>query len=311
MTATTGRNNARRQRTPTGKTNELLARTVTQLVSEIEAGASGPWQMPWQRLSADILNPTNAATGHRYTGGNRWMLGMAAMLEDLDGGTWATYRQWQQIGAQVRKAESALGAVMRPIEFKRTETDDVTGEETRFTRTGFRPIAVFHSSQVDGWAPDVQLVDHEPIAEAEALVTTWRSAGMAIVEGGDSAHYRPATDDIHMPGRGQFRQIEHWYSTLFHEAGHWTGAAHRLGRDMTSRYGDDRYAAEELVAEMTAAVLGATVGIEQAARQDLVSYTAGWLRILRKDPQHLWSLAGLAEAAANYLLALARPNGDD
>lgn len=66
---TARQSNAPRPRAPKGKANDMVAGTVAQLVTAIEAGASGPWQMPWQRLSPDILNPTNAATGKPYATG--------------------------------------------------------------------------------------------------------------------------------------------------------------------------------------------------------------------------------------------------
>lgn len=288
------------------RTSDILSTTVEHLIAAIEAGASD-LAMPWTRLGGDILSPTNAATGDQYRGGNRWVLALNAMLDGLDGGTWATYRQWQGLDAQVRKGEHAIAAVLRPIERNRTETDTDTGEETTYTWTTFRPIAVFHSSQVDGWQPDPsQLVDHEPIAEADALVTAWRAAGMEVMEGGDIACYEPTTDRIRVPLRGQFPVTEHWYSVQFHEAGHWT--ARRVGRDMADRFPDSRrdaYAAEELVAELTAAVLGTSVGIEQATREDHAAYLAHWVGILRQDPRHLWTVAGQAERAADYLLDLA------
>lgn len=286
------------------KADTLIDSLVADLVAAMESGA-GTWEMPWQRLSPGVLSPTNAATGRRYTGGNRWALGFAALLCDLDGGAWATYRQWQEIGAQVRKGEQALAAVLVPMERKRTETDDETGEETEVRWVAFKARAVFHSSQVDGWHPDgVELVDHEPIAEAEALVEAWKAAGMVIVEGGDQAFYRRSTDEVHVPARGQFADIEHFYSTVAHEATHWTGAAFRLDRhDDFVRFGDDSYAAEELVAELGAAVIATELGIGHATRDDHAAYLAHWVRILKEDPRHLWTVAGKAEQAADLLLS--------
>jgi antirestriction protein ArdC len=287
------------------KADTLIGTVVAEFVDAIEAG-SERWEMPWQRLGPDVLAPTNAVTGRRYRGGNRWSLALAAMVHGLEGGSWATYRQWQDIGAQVRKGERALAAVLVPREHQRTEIHDETGEETVHTWVDFRAAVVFHSSQVEGWQPTGgEFVDQAPIARAEELLADWRNAGMAVIEGGDSAYYDRRADTVHVPARGQFADIEHFYSTTAHEATHWTGAASRLGRHSDiCRFGDDAYAAEELVAELGAAVVGAEVGIGHATRDDHAAYLAHWVRILRQDPRHLWAVAGDAEAAADYLLDL-------
>lgn len=289
--------------TKTSKADTLISNVVTQLIDAIEAGADH-WEMPWQKLGPSILTPTNASTGRVYRGGNRWALSFTALLRGYDGGAWATYKQWQDLGAQVCKGETAPAAVLVPMERKFTELDEETGEEVEVTRTLFKARAVFHSSQVDGWTPAGDLANHDPIADAEALVEGWKTAGMAIVEGGDSAYYNRRTDEIHVPRRGQFVDIEHFYSTVAHEATHWTGAASRMDRTFGSRFGDDAYAVEELTAELGAAVIGAELGISQAIRKDHAAYLSHWVKVLRQDPRHLWTVAGAAEAAAEHLLAL-------
>jgi len=75
---------------------------------------------------------------------------------------------------------------------------------------------------------------------------------------------------------------------------------------MTGRFASDAYAAEELVAELGAAIIGATVGIDAATRDDHAAYLAAWLRILRADPRHLFTVA--AKAAADHLLNLGATN---
>jgi antirestriction protein ArdC len=282
---------------------DVLATTVTRLVDAIEAGGTGAWSMPWTRLGPDTLTPTNVATGNPYRSGNRWVLAMAAMTAGLDGGTWGTYRQWHTAGGQVRRGEHAAGAIVRPVERTRTDEDDDTGEETTYRSLTWRAVAVFHATQVDGWEPDTgPRHDHDPIDTAEHLVARWTDAGMVIIEAGDRACYRPLTDIVCVPKRHRFARIEHYYSTLAHEATHWTGP--RLARDMTGRFASDAYAAEELVAELGAAIIGATVGIDAATRDDHAAYLAAWLRILRADPRHLFTVAAKAEAAPDHLLNL-------
>jgi len=84
----------------------------------------------------------------------------------------------------------------------------------------------------------------------------------------------------------------------YHEAGHWTGHPARLARSFGKRFGDQAYAFEELVAELTAALVGADVGLPT----DHAAYIGSWLAILRKDNRALLTAAARAEEAAGFLL---------
>ena len=75
-----------------------------------------------------------------------------------------------------------------------------------------------------------------------------------------SAFYAIATDHVQMPPYETFREAEGYYSILLHELAHWTGNPKRLAREFGTRWGDARYAAEELVAELGAAFLCADLG---------------------------------------------------
>ena len=100
-----------------------------------------------------------------------------------------------------------------------------------------------------------------------------------------------------MPDWDAFHTTAAGHATLAHELAHWTGHRERLDRDLTGRYGDDSYAMEELIAEMSAAFTCAEVGIAPAIRDDHAPYLAHWLRVLRAEPRHLWSVASAAQAA--------------
>jgi antirestriction protein ArdC len=79
------------------------------------------------------------------------------------------------------------------------------------------------------------------------------------------------------------------YATLVHELTHWTGAKHRLDREFGKRFGDQAYAAEELVAEIGAAFLCAELPITQETRPDHAQYLAQWLTLLKGDQRALFA----------------------
>jgi antirestriction protein ArdC len=104
-----------------------------------------------------------------------------------------------------------------------------------------------------------------------------------------------------MPPFDAFDTAADAYATLAHELGHWSGHPSRLNRSFGVRFGDHAYAAEELVAELSAAFTCALVGIDTVARTDHAAYLAHWCRLLRQQPAVLWSIAAKAQAATDLL----------
>lgn len=90
----------------------------------------------------------------------------------------------------------------------------------------------------------------------------------------------------------------------YHELSHWTGHASRLSRDLKNRFGTAAYAAEELVAELSSAMLGAELGLPVAHLDSHASYIEHWLKLLKDDERAILTAAAKAEEAASLLLKL-------
>ena len=88
--------------------SDVYARVTQAIVDAIEAG-TGTWRMPWHHSGADVTRPTNVASGKPYRGINSVSLWAAAYGSGYTSGVWGTYRQWQALGAQVRKGEVGIG----------------------------------------------------------------------------------------------------------------------------------------------------------------------------------------------------------
>ncbi|WP_226895849.1 MULTISPECIES: zincin-like metallopeptidase domain-containing protein [Sphingosinicellaceae] len=139
-------------------------------------------------------------------------------------------------------------------------------------------------------------------AEIDAFIA---GTGAAIVHGGNEACYYPSFDTIHLPQSAAFDTYADYGATAAHELTHWTGHPSRLDRDLANRFGSDAYAAEELVAELGSALLGADLGLPVTHLDNHASYIDHWLRILRADERALMTAAARAEEAATFLLARA------
>jgi len=284
-----------------------LYRTVTdKIVAAIEAGA-GPFVMPWH-VSAATGRPTNALTGHGYRGVNVVALWAEAVMSGYGTGWWASYRQWERLGAQVRRGQRG-SVIVYYNHLNTAPTEEL--DDSRF-RLVARASRVFNLDQVDGWqAPGAaQVSTVEALAEVETFIT----ATKAVVEhGGSRACYRRDHDRIELPARERFRgsptssASEAYYGTLLHELTHWSGAPHRLNRTFGTRFGDNDYAVEELIAELGAAFLCADLGIANEPRPDHAAYVSAWLEVLNEDRRAIFTAAARANDAAAYLQAFSEP----
>ena len=295
-----------KNRTQIASRRDIYADVTNKIIAAIEADPANP-QMPWRRTGGDLFLPKNALSKNHYNGINIVMLWSVAEISGYDIPIWATYRQWAELGAQVRKGEKSAPVIF----YKEYETDpDPDNTDDDGKRRVARASHVFNCAQVDGWTlpePPALLGPIERIAVVDQFIAATRAK---IEHGGESAYYQPSTDMIRMPDEGLFNgtdtmtREEGYYATLLHELTHWTGAEHRLARDFSGRFGDEAYAAEELVAELASAFLSAELGVTMDTRPDHAHYLAHWLKIMKADSKAIFTAAAKASEAATYLKGL-------
>lgn len=285
---------------------DIDAEITDQIIAGIESDP-GSFTLPWRRDGRSLNLPVNAKTGAAYSGINILGLWVAAARRDFVHPIWATYAQWSSLGAQVRKGERASTIIF----YKQYDVaPDADNADDTGRRRVARASAVFNAAQVEGFvAPPVPTPVTtsdlpQRLAHVDAFIT---SIGADIRDGGDRAYYNHRDDFIQLPdpdrftGSSTMTSSEALYATALHELVHWTGAAHRLDRKFGERFGDQAYAAEELVAELGAAFLCAELQITQSVRRDHVQYLAAWLKLLKSDNRAIFVAASQASAATRYL----------
>jgi antirestriction protein ArdC len=281
----------------------LYQEITDKIVAELEQGRL-PWVQPWTGAAAPLGLPKNAATGRAYSGINILILWAAVAERGFTGQRWLTFRQAPKLGAHVKKGEKGATVVYadRFIPYC---------ERTRAAQAGDEPEAipflkhftVFNADQCEDLPADLAQSQLPPaenliLPQAEALI---RATGADIRIGGDRAFYVPSADYIQVPPPAAYFEPINWHRTALHELGHWSGAAHRLNRDLSGGFGSPSYASEELVAEMCGAFVCAALAIEPTVRH--ADYLASWLEILREDNRAIIRAASAASKAADYLLA--------
>lgn len=289
---------------------DIYTRVTNEIIKAIESGV-GEFRMPWHQNASRGL-PKNAATDNFYHGINTLTLWSSCQLRGYTSPYWATYLQWDGLGAKVRKGEKSSPIIFFKKEGPKTEeaNEDDTASHPRLV---IQSSAVFNADQIDGWKnEEPPLVDRTERLDAVDMFIS--SLGASVKFGGDIAFYSKAFDRINIPEPRRFidtdtsSATESFYSTLLHEHVHWTGHQRRLGRDLSGRFGTSAYAMEELVAELGAAFLCANLGISVVPRMDHAVYIRSWLVVLRQEKTAIITASSAATAATRYLSDLASKN---
>jgi len=282
-----------------------------RMIAALQRGTI-PWRKPWQAATGQ---PRSMSTGQPYRGVNLFLLSLTAGEQGYASPYWATYRQIAALGGQVRKGERSTLVVF----WKKAETeqrDPQTGEVTVRAVPVLRYYRVFNAHQADG-LPDRFYPapgEHQPIAAPQAVLDGYLARGPRLVHvAGDRTDYHPATDTIRLPMPAQFRIPESYYAAAFHEAGHSTGHPHRLNRPGIAafdHFGSGKYAREELIAEMTSAILCTCTGIDNPDLSgNSAAYIANWLTALDGDHKLVITAAAHAQHATDLITQPEREPG--
>lgn len=286
---------------------------ITKRIIAALEGGTVPWQRPW---GASQGRPRSMATGKPYQGANVLMLGMTSAERGYSSPWWGTFKQITDLGGHVMKGQNEKsgsgGTTIFFAEQRQRDGDDVdpeTGELKRLGYTVARAFRVFNASQCEGLPESFypQPGSSETLAEPQAVLDGYLEHGGPTLDHvpTERAYYTPHNDRIVLPLRTQFRTPAHYYATAFHETVHSTGHPSRLNRPGIAEFdhfGSDRYAKEELAAEMGAAMLLSETGLEDPALHDnSAAYVQSWLGALKDDRNLVISAASQAYKAVDLI----------
>ncbi len=253
---------------------DVYTRVTERIIADLEQGVR-TWLKPWhsEHAAGRITRPLRH-NGTPYRGMNILLLWGEAVAKGYAAPIWMTYKQAQELGANVRKGEHG-SLVVYANSISKTETND-KGEDVEREIPFMKGYTVFNVEQVDGLPAHyyAQPVNPLPLSERiEAADAFMKATGATIYHGGNAAFYAPARDVVQLPPFEAFKDKESYYATALHELTHWTKHKDRLERDFSAkRFGDTGYAREELVAELGAAFLCADLGITPDIRDDHAAY---------------------------------------
>jgi len=300
--------------------SDLRKQITAKIVDAIESKHLLPWRRPW---SSSKSGGRHCNVNRRaYSGINPLMCELHSMAHGLNSNVWGTFAQWKALGLNVMKrppyiqpGEWGLNLVFyKPV--KTTNIDSETGEQVDDQFLLMRSFTVFNADQVEGegveqFRPVPQVVtefstDYGPAKEL------LQATGAKIDHWGEEAFYRrplpedtwpnhTSGDDIVLPPKSSFASTGKYYETAFHELAHYSEV--RLGWD----HHQHGYAMGELVAEISASLLSAEVGVPQGeSLENHAAYLKTWLDGMKCDSSFIFRASTQASKVTDYLLSFVR-----
>ena len=275
---------------------DVYEMVTDRIIEQLEQGVIS-WEKPWGGV---IDGAYNRISKKPYSLLNQMLL--------QHSGEYATFKQWSELGGHIRKGEKAEIVVFWKLQPYEEENAD--GEKIIKQIPLLRYYNVFHISQVEGVEPLAKpFEDVKPIEEADRVIADYVKRENIDFEecASNQAYYSPSFDRVVVPMKQQYKNINEYYSTTFHELTHSTGHKNRLNRLQTgavAAFGSETYSKEELVAEIGSASLMNMLGIETPKTfRNSAAYIQSWLKVLRNDNKFIVSASSKAEKAVNYIMA--------
>ena len=310
------------------KSDEILKKFADMMVRIIKKANANNWKKGWMGVNGSIQGLPQNISGRTYSGGNSFFLMFNTAEKGYKTPVYMTFKQAKEQNLHVKSGEKSVpifkwGLSIKDENGKRVSEEDYNAmsQEERATMD-VRPFPkMFHVFNIDQTnleevnkkrydaivarfqTPEQEVKNTEGMYVNEALDRMFEQkawhANIQYDKPADQAFYRPSTDTIVLPMKEQFKlgktpeEVYHdgmeYYSTALHEMAHSTGHESRLDRKFGAQ-GTDNYAHEELIAEMTSALVGSTMGFDRKILENNANYLSGWLSRLRDKPETITTI---------------------
>jgi antirestriction protein ArdC len=282
-------------------TRDLHQEATDRILRELEKGAV-PWVKPWASLGGNAGAPVNAATERPYSGSNVIFLWIAQDKNPTWGNRFLTFKQALDLGGNVKKGEHGTKVYFWKPYLAKDRSKDAEADD-KVKALVMREYTVFNTAQCENLPERVTsgraLRVRNPNTRDELADEYIKATGAKVIEGVGEAFYAPSKDILCLPKFEAFKDADNFYNVAFHELTHWTGAKHRLDRDLKTKADHKAYAAEELVAELGAAFQSAEFGFDGDVRN--AGYIQTWIAALKDDKKIFFTCARAAQKAVDFL----------
>lgn len=284
------------------------------IINQLDKGVV-PWEMPWTMDKGKSVAPQNYGSKRDYRGINFWNLICEMDMRNHEVPYFLTSKQVADKGGKITKgAKPYYVTYYGKFNVTETEIDKETGDAETLEKA-IRFLKLYAVYNIEDTDLQFDKPDNKPAKEVERI-----TSAEAILEGmpkkpkikfgGNQAFYSPSQDLVQMPKAENFKQIDRYYSTFFHELVHSTKDDKRCGTDHfrknSKAFGDKQYSWEELVAELGASYLCSEAGILHKTVGQSSAYIKGWAKSLQQyikdDKTYFFKAANYAQKAADFIL---------
>ena len=294
------------------KVEENRKKIVDKLIANMEKGyIFSEWA--WNRKA---FLPRNAVTGTQYQGINRLNLSFEAVERGYSDPRWLTLKKANEMGYSIKPGAKGVFCekwiwqkLEKVINEETGEVEkDEEGNEKRIMVDLQRPIInyfyLYNASEIEGFPPYIEPKINEQSNILDVADSFIVSSECPVEEKfQEKAFYSPMEDKITLPPRKYFKSDEAFLGTLLHEMSHSTGNEKRLNRDIKNLFGTEKYALEELTAELSCVFLEAELDMDiDFTRQDHINYFNSWIKALKDNPNELYKVCNNASKSCNRLM---------
>jgi len=319
--------------------DKAIDKFCSLMIERMQSMKASDWRQGWTNGKGTMLGMPQNLSGRNYSGTNSFFLQMDTAMNAYRTPVYMTFMQAQKENLRIKKGAQSMPVIYWDLNIKdergkRVAESDYKqmsrGEQAKCeVRPFLRAFSVFNVDQtnleevnkekydaiVDRFKGP-QLRDTQGMYENRALDRMFeRQEWICRVQNDrivDGAYYSPARDMVIIPKKEQFnigknaeeifKDGMEYYSSALHEMTHSTGTANRLNRDKGAKFGDAKYAKEELVAELTAAMVGNTLGFDKRILNNNAAYMDGWINALREEPKFIVSVMADVNKASKMIL---------
>lgn len=312
-----------------------LERFADMMIERMEAMKGEHWQKPW--LSIHGSGRPQNIVGRNYSGSNSFFLMLHTVRYGYDIPCYLTFKQAHDYGCHVLAGEKSFPVIYWDLNIRDENGKRVSREQfeamsaERRKQMAVKPFLkqflVFNVDQTNlkeikpelyaslllkFQAPELR-DDHGMYSNPaiDRMIERQEWVCPINVAKGNKSFFSPYNDVIQVPLKSQFNRGKtdaeryadgmEFYSTLMHEMGHSTGHVDRLCRLENASFGEPKYAKEELVAELTAAVVGSSLGFESRITDNSAKYVNDWISTLKENPRFIVSLMSDVNKASDMI----------
>ena len=318
--------------------NKAIDKFTEMMIDRMERLKAGDWKKGWIGGGTVMGMPQNL-TGRNYSGSNSFFLQLDSAMHSYRTPVYMTFHQAMNEGLHIKKGSTSMPVIYWDLTVKDKDGHKVSRDDYRNMTESERQLCdvrpfmksymVFNIDQTN--LEEVNKEKYDKVIDRFKAPELRDTKGMYVNAAldrmferqewicrvqtdkmSDSAYYSPSRDIVVLPKKEQFnigstpeeiyKDGMEYYSSALHEMTHSTGTPERLNRTKGDKFGDDKYAKEELVAELSAAMMGNAMGFDARILDNNAAYLDGWIATLREDPKFIVSVMADVNKASGMVL---------